>query len=108
MGFDYGTRREDGQFENHPGLPDNERAQEKRKLPFRHTYIHKRELGGCGKKTQMPRHCAETYAVDPTFYKATFCCECKAYRPVNEFVWWDDGKNLDVSLVVDSDPLTIK
>jgi hypothetical protein len=45
---------------------------------------------GCGTLTQMPRACAETYAVQPGYYGSTFCCGCHAYFPVGrggEFVW---------------------
>lgn len=47
-------------------------------------------LGGCGTVTTMNRSIAETYATDPLFYGATFCCHCKQHYPVGkhgEFVW---------------------
>lgn len=49
---------------------------------------------GCGMVTQMPVHCAETYAKQPSFYSSTFCSTCGGYFPVGahgEFVWLDDG-----------------
>lgn len=45
---------------------------------------------GCGSTTTMSRKLAETYARDPGFYGATFCCACGAHFPVGsdgQFVW---------------------
>lgn len=42
---------------------------------------------GCGVKTTMGRAISETYARDPKFYGATFCCGCGKHLPVDEFVW---------------------
>lgn len=45
---------------------------------------------GCGTVTTMGQSLAETYARDPNFYGATFCCGCGAHFPVGEtgeFVW---------------------
>lgn len=45
---------------------------------------------GCGTVTTMSRAIAETYAREPGFYGATFCCGCHAHLPVGEdglFVW---------------------
>jgi hypothetical protein len=42
----------------------------------------------------MSRDIAESYARDPGFYGATYCCECRMHRPVGatgEFVWDADG-----------------
>jgi hypothetical protein len=47
---------------------------------------------GCGSKTVMGRALAETYARDPNFYGATFCCGCGKHFPVEEFVWEDGSK----------------
>jgi hypothetical protein len=55
--------------------------------PFRKSYKHDK----CGGVTSMPDACAETYAVNPGFYGATYCCECRMHRPVSEFKWLDDG-----------------
>jgi hypothetical protein len=30
---------------------------------------------------------SETYARNPKFYGATFCCTCNKHLPVDEFVW---------------------
>ena len=54
--------------------------------PVRHTYKHLK----CGAVTTMGQALAETYARDPSFYSATFCCTCCAHFPVGadgEFVW---------------------
>ena len=51
--------------------------------PVRHEYRHIK----CGTVTTMGRAIAETYARDPGFYGATFCCGCGAHFPVSEFVW---------------------
>lgn len=47
-------------------------------------------LGGCGTVTTMGQALSETYARDPHFYGATYCCGCMKHRPVGrngEFVW---------------------
>lgn len=45
---------------------------------------------GCQATTVMSRELAETYAREPTFYGATYCCRCGTHFPVGEFgefVW---------------------
>lgn len=45
---------------------------------------------GCGAVTTMGQALSETYARDPQFYGATYCCGCMKHRPVGsdgEFVW---------------------
>lgn len=45
---------------------------------------------GCGSVTTMGAPLAETYARQPGFYGATYCCTCMKHRPVGadgEFVW---------------------
>lgn len=49
---------------------------------------------GCGGVTIMPVKCAKTYAANPRFYGRTFCCHCKDYFPVKQFVWLDDGSRV--------------
>lgn len=49
-------------------------------------YLGKR-VGGCGTLTRMNKDISETYARDPKFYGATFCCGCGKHLPVNEFFW---------------------
>ena len=46
---------------------------------------------GCRVLTHMGLALCETYARDPKFYGATYCCGCQRHLPVNEFVWDEDG-----------------
>lgn len=55
--------------------------------PVRRSYIHK----SCGSVTTMSTALAETYARDPKFYGATYCCVCRKHLAVGEFLW--DGTN---------------
>ena len=48
---------------------------------------HKENSGGCGTVTTMGLALAETYARDPNFYGATYCCGCMKHLPVEEFIW---------------------
>jgi len=57
-------------------------------------WTKKRLESGCGTVTSMPRPIAETWARDINFYGGTFCCTCRAYLPVGEFVWLDDDSRL--------------
>lgn len=52
----------------------------------RRSYVHDK----CGVTTTMGHALAETYAREPTFYGATFCCKCGAHFPVAEFSWLDN------------------
>ena len=58
--------------------------------PVRQSYVHK----VCGALTTMALPIAETYARNPGFYGATYCCNCQMHRPVSEFLW--DGTNEQV------------
>ena len=49
---------------------------------------------GCGTVTTMSRSISETYARNPSFYGATFCCACNRHSPVKEFVWVADGQRV--------------
>lgn len=54
--------------------------------PVRSSYVHLK----CGTVTHMGRALAETYAREPGFYGATFCCACRNHFPVGEhgeFTW---------------------
>jgi hypothetical protein len=51
--------------------------------PLRASYRHKT----CGTVTTMGTALAETYARNPKFYGATYCCGCQMHKPVHEFVW---------------------
>lgn len=56
--------------------------------PYRTAYKHLK----CGAITYMGQALSETYARDPKFYGATYCCECHKHLLVSEFVWVDDGQ----------------
>lgn len=57
-----------------------------------HEFTHR--VGGCGTVTTMGRTLSETYARDPKFYGATFCCGCNRHLPVAEFVWTADNQEV--------------
>lgn len=56
--------------------------------PLRRSYRHAK----CGTVTKMGLALCETYARDPKFYGATFCCTCRTHLPVGEFTWVEDGE----------------
>ena len=58
--------------------------------PYRDSYRHVE----CGAVTEMGVALSETYARDPSFYGATFCCRCNRHLPVAEFVWTADGQQV--------------
>jgi hypothetical protein len=77
----------DGQLADHYVLCPEDRAKG-RVRPLRTSYLHEK----CGGVTTMPMACAETYAVQPSYYGSTFCAICGGYFPVGangEFVWDD-------------------
>lgn len=79
----------DGQQRAYIVLPEPERAVFVR--PVRTSYRHE----VCGAVTTMGTALAETYAVNPTFYGATFCATCHAHFSVGEhgqFTWLDGTK----------------
>jgi len=81
-----------GQQEGYVVLAEEERAKGFVR-PVRHSYVHEK----CGTLTTMGGTIAETYARNPHFYGATFCCGCHGHFPVGangEFVW--DGTNIKV------------
>ena len=62
--------------------------EEKRESAVIGTFIKQSDLkSGCGTETTMGNALAETYARDPKFYGATYCCGCGKHLPVQEFVW---------------------
>ena len=74
-----------GQHESYWVLSEEERTKGFVR-PVRSSYVHAK----CGSVTTMGRSLAETYARDPSYYGATFCCACKSHFPVGkdgEFVW---------------------
>lgn len=96
-----------GQHKNYVVLSEEERSKGFVR-PLRRGYIHVGVGGheidpndpskhgrtgeGCGVLTKMGLALCETYARDPKFYGATFCCGCNKHLPVAEFVWEEDGK----------------
>ena len=68
-------------------LSDEERAKGFVR-PLRRSYIH----DTCGVQTHMGLALCETYARDPKFYGATYCCGCSKHLPVAEFKWAEDGQ----------------
>ncbi len=76
--------RENGQHADYYVLCPEERAKGFVR-PVRQEYIHDK----CRTKTHMGLALSETYARDPKFYGATFCCGCGAHFPVAEFKWLD-------------------
>lgn len=82
---------ESGMHKSYIVLSDEERAKGFVR-PVRKSYVHQK----CGTATRMGTMIAETYARDPKFYGATFCCSCNGHFPVGEegeFVW-DDGSKV--------------
>lgn len=63
--------------------------------PYREAYYHL----GCGGVTYMGPLIAATYARDPHFYGATYCCKCRMHKAVGgsgEFAWCDaNGKLIE-------------
>ena len=83
--------KDNGQHESYYVLCDSERAKGFVR-PVRRTYIHEK----CGTSTSMGVALAETYARDPRFYGATFCCHCGGHYPVgpNGEFHWEDGEKV--------------
>lgn len=82
-------RLPDGQYKDHFVLSEEDRKKGFIR-PVRTSYKHT----VCGVVTHMPQKCAESYAVNPSFYSGTFCCGCGDYFPVGvngDFIWLDDG-----------------
>lgn len=52
------------------------------------------QRGGCKFHTTMNEVLCETYARDPHFYGSTYCAHCQMHRPVEEFVWAEDGERV--------------
>ncbi len=73
-----------GQHEAYWVLSEDERAKGFIR-PVRQSYRHLK----CGTVTKMGPALAETYAVNPKYYGATFCAgdKCRTHFPVDQFVW---------------------
>lgn len=80
---------ETGQHKSYIVLCEEER-QKGFVRPYRDRYKHQT----CGSVTTMGRALSETYARDPKFYGATFCCGCNAHYPVDQFTWTADGEQV--------------
>lgn len=80
--FDNGKKLPGGQYERYAVLPAEERAKGYVR-PFRNSYRHL----VCDTVTRMGDALSETYARDPGYYGATFCCHCGEHFPVADFVW---------------------
>jgi hypothetical protein len=95
-----------GQRPAHPVRPLNDEEKNHRELDKKFGYVAFEEYAqpegavtgrywtqaqldarACGTVTTMGLAIAETYARDPKFYGATFCCGCGKHLPVAEFVW---------------------
>lgn len=85
-GFDYGEKRDDGQYERHPTTDDGEFVQ-----PVRSSYVHDE----CDGTTTMGTKLAESFARDPHQYGKTFCAVCGDYFSLDEFVWHGTDQRLD-------------
>lgn len=59
--------------------------------PYRDSYKHL----NCGTTTRMNSTISATYARDPWFYGATYCCGCNMHRPLSEFTWLPDGESMN-------------
>lgn len=79
---DHRELRPDGQQKGYVVLSAEERAKGFVR-PVRHSYQHLT----CGAVTRMGQAIAETYARDPHFYSGTFCVQCRAHFPLDQFVW---------------------
>jgi hypothetical protein len=63
----------------------------------RRSYMHEK----CGTITTMGQALAETYAREPGFYGATYCCQCQSHYHVGErgeFVWVEDEHPTDLKV----------
>lgn len=92
LGHGADTRPQD-QNETYLVLSEEERAKGFVR-PLYRAYIH--HDPECGAVTRMGLALCETYARDPSFYGATYCCRCRMHRPVGaqgEFTWIDDEGN---------------
>jgi hypothetical protein len=82
--------RGDGQNEVYLILSEEERAKGFVR-PVRHRYRHL----ACGTVTTMGQALCETYARDPKFYGATFCCNCGSHFPLRSYA--TERRELDLA-----------
>ena len=74
-------------------LPKDERAKGFVR-PYRNAYKHRDCTVDPSVVTSMGQALSETYARDPKFYGATYCCACRMHKPVGEFAWKIDGETV--------------
>jgi hypothetical protein len=86
LGHYVGPEKPGPQADTYLVLPDEELAKGFVR-PVRQDYTHR----ACGTSTHMGLKLSETYARNPGFYGATYCCHCRAHFPVGEFTWDADG-----------------
>lgn len=79
---DYRETGSGGQQKAYVVLTEEERAKGFVRT-VRRSYVHDK----CLSMTTMGQSLAETYARDPKFYGATFCCACGTHFTVSEFNW---------------------
>lgn len=82
--FDYGEKKDDGQYENYPTIDEGEFEQEPRRK-----YVHNE----CGTTTVMSPELAKSVARNPSYYIKTFCAGCNEHVSVEEVTWKKDGEN---------------
>lgn len=85
-----------GQAQKYLVLSEDERARGFVR-PVRTSYQHLT----CGAITTMGLAIAETYAANPGFYGATYCCACRMHKPVGEngeFVWVENSMPTDIKV----------
>lgn len=75
-----------GQHESYWILSEEERAKGFTR-PYRNKYLHLK----CGTVTSMGQALSETYARDPKYYGATFCCACSKHFPLRAYLSGPDA-----------------
>lgn len=83
---------EGGQYNSYWVLSESERSKGFVR-PVRDSYKHET----CGAITRMGPALSETYAREPSFYGATFCCQCGGHFPVGpngQFTWKDTNEKV--------------
>lgn len=58
--------------------------------PIKRWYMH----NVCGTITSMSNEQAEKFARVPQAFRDTYCVQCQENRPVDEFIWVDDGSQV--------------
>lgn len=76
--FDYGDKKDDGQFERYPIKTEGE---------LKNTLLRQYRHMECKGVTTLSEHIAETFAKYPKYYTHTFCSTCLNHFPVHQFDW---------------------